>query len=59
MAFSCKQRRKIPVAGATVNISLRRRIKHQKSVTCMSLICHGIVKKCRSKNKQIIINFLP
>ncbi|QCZ28547.1 glyceraldehyde-3-phosphate dehydrogenase [Enterobacter sp. MF024] len=58
MAFSCKQRRKIPVAGATVNISLRDRINHQKSVTCMYLICHGIVKICCSKNKQIIINFL-
>ncbi|HBQ65264.1 MAG TPA: glyceraldehyde-3-phosphate dehydrogenase [Leclercia adecarboxylata] len=58
MAFSCKQRRKIPVAGATVNISLHWRINHQKSVTCMYLICHRIVKICRSKNKQIIINFL-
>ncbi|HAF51535.1 MAG TPA: glyceraldehyde-3-phosphate dehydrogenase, partial [Leclercia adecarboxylata] len=53
-----KQRRKIPVAGATVNISLHRRINRQKSVTCMYLICHRIVKICRSKNKQIIINFL-
>ncbi|AVL17951.1 glyceraldehyde-3-phosphate dehydrogenase [Enterobacter cloacae subsp. cloacae] len=58
MAFSFKQRRKIPCAGATVNISLLCAKKRHKSVTFMSLICQRIVNLYRSKNKQIIIKFL-
>ncbi|AFM59120.1 hypothetical protein A3UG_06895 [Enterobacter cloacae subsp. dissolvens SDM] len=58
MAFSFKQRRKIPCAGATVNISLLRAKNRQKSGTFMSMICQQIVNLYRSKNKQIIIKFL-
>ncbi|ANG92146.1 glyceraldehyde-3-phosphate dehydrogenase [Lelliottia amnigena] len=58
MAFSFKQRRKIPSDGATVNNSLQRTLFLQKSVTCISMICQHFVKECRSKNKQIIIKYL-
>jgi len=58
MAFSFKQRRKIPFAGPTVNLSLHRlKIRH-KSNTFMSMICQRNVSFYRSKNKQIIIKYL-
>jgi hypothetical protein len=57
MAFSFKQRRKIPFAGPTVNLSLRLKNRH-KSNTFMSMICQRIVNFYRSKNKQIIIKYL-
>ncbi|EFC55643.1 hypothetical protein ENTCAN_07829 [Enterobacter cancerogenus ATCC 35316] len=43
MAFSFKQRRKIPFADPTVNISVRRTKKRQKSTACMSMICQRFV----------------
>jgi hypothetical protein len=58
MAFSFKQRRKIPFAGPTVNLSLRRSKIRHKSNTFMSMIRQRIVNLHRSKNKQIIIKYL-
>jgi len=58
MAFSFKQRRKIPCAGSTVNISLQPLKNRHKSNTFMSMICQRIVSFYRSKNKQIIIKYL-
>ncbi|RTM20596.1 glyceraldehyde-3-phosphate dehydrogenase [Enterobacter bugandensis] len=58
MAFSFKQRRKIPCAGPAVNLSLRRLKKHRKSNTSTSMICQRIVSFYRSKNKQNIIKYL-
>ncbi|KLG18817.1 glyceraldehyde-3-phosphate dehydrogenase [Enterobacter roggenkampii] len=58
MAFSFKQRRKIPFAGPTVNLSLRHLKSCQKSNTFMSMICQRNVNFYRSKNKQIIIKYL-
>jgi len=58
MAFSFKQRRKIPFAGPTVNLSLQRSKTRHKSNTFMSMIRQLIVNLYRSKNKQIIIKYL-
>jgi len=58
MVFSFKQRRKIPFAGPTVNLSLRRAKNRRKSNTFMSMICQRNVNLYRSKNKQIIIKYL-
>jgi len=58
MAFSFKQRRKIPFADPTVNLSLRRLKSRHKSNTFMSMICQRNVNFYRSKNKQIIIKYL-
>ncbi|THC29049.1 glyceraldehyde-3-phosphate dehydrogenase [Enterobacter sp. AD2-3] len=58
MAFSFKQRRKIPCAGSTVNLSLQRLETRHKSSTFMSMIRQRIVNLYRSKNKQIIIKYL-
>ncbi|RJK98965.1 glyceraldehyde-3-phosphate dehydrogenase [Enterobacter chuandaensis] len=58
MAFSFKQRRKIPCAGSAVNLSLRRLKTRHKSNTFISIICQQIVNFYRSKNKQIIIKYL-
>ncbi|KJW91026.1 glyceraldehyde-3-phosphate dehydrogenase [Enterobacter asburiae] len=58
MAFSFKQRRKIPFAGPTVNLSLRCSKNRHKSNTFMSMIRQRIVNLYRSKNKQIIIKYL-
>ncbi|KJP18906.1 glyceraldehyde-3-phosphate dehydrogenase [Enterobacter asburiae] len=58
MAFSFKQRRKIPFAGPTVNLSLLRSITRHKSNTFMSMIRQRIVNLHCSKNKHIIIKYL-
>ncbi|TCB93743.1 glyceraldehyde-3-phosphate dehydrogenase [Enterobacter wuhouensis] len=58
MAFSFKQRRKIPFADPTVNNCVRYTKTRHKSVAFMSMICQQIVNLYRSKNKQIIIKYL-
>ncbi|AMA02596.1 glyceraldehyde-3-phosphate dehydrogenase [Enterobacter asburiae] len=58
MAFSFKQRRKIPFAGPTVNLSLRRSKTSHKSNTFMFMIRQRIANLHCSKNKQIIIKYL-